>query len=64
MKRVLALAILTATAMFALQTTAPSVDGDSSSDGNFVPEPATIGLMAAGLAGVGFAAWRQKKNRP
>ena len=28
-----------------------------------VPEPATIGLMGAGIAAIGFAAWRKNRKR-
>ncbi len=33
------------------------------SDSVITPEPGTIGLMAAGLAGMGFAAWRRNRNK-
>lgn len=28
-----------------------------------VPEPATIGLMGAGIAAIGFAAWRKNRKK-
>jgi hypothetical protein len=32
-------------------------------DGNFAtPEPATIGLIAVGLGGVGYVAWRRRRR--
>ena len=33
-------------------------DGESA-----VPEPATIGLMGAGIAAIGFASWRKNRKR-
>lgn len=38
-----------------------SVDGADSSAA--VPEPATIGLMGAGVAAIGFAAWRKNRKK-
>jgi hypothetical protein len=45
---------------------AMAFDGDArdSEDGAApVPEPATIGLMGAGIAAIGFAAWRKNRKR-
>jgi hypothetical protein len=45
--------------MFGLQTSIPTdSDGQTAT-----PEPATIGLMAVGLAGIGYSAWRQKRKK-
>jgi hypothetical protein len=27
------------------------------------PEPGTVGLLATGLAGIGFAAWRARRKK-
>lgn len=35
-------------------------DGSTPSE---VPEPATIGLMGAGVAAIGFAAWRKNRKK-
>ena len=36
---------------------------DDSDNVSPVPEPATIGLMGAGVAAIGFAAWRKNRKR-
>jgi hypothetical protein len=57
MKRLFAIGILATASLLPLGAgTAP--DGASA-----VPEPATIGLMGAGLAAFGFAAWRKNRKR-
>ena len=56
MKKLLAIGILATMSLFA-------VDSDGDRDGSVVPEPATIGLMGAGLAAFGFAAWRKNRRR-
>ena len=58
MKTLLLLAALTAPGAFAFQAQI-----DDSRDLSPVPEPATIALMGAGLAGVGFAAWRKNRKK-
>lgn len=58
MKKLLAIGILASMSMFAFDS-----DLDESPDGAVVPEPATIGLMGAGLAAFGFAAWRKNRKR-
>jgi len=35
-------------------------DGSAPSE---VPEPATIGLMGAGVAAIGFASWRKNRKK-
>lgn len=58
MKRLLAIGVLAALGLMA------QVDGDDGSpDGSPVPEPATIGLMGAGIAAIGFAAWRKNRKK-
>lgn len=57
MRTLLLLFALTATSTFA--TDLDGRDGEPSP----VPEPATIALMGAGLAGVGFAAWRKNRKK-
>lgn len=50
--------------LIALLATASAFAG-SPTDGTAVlaPEPATIGLMGAGLVAFGFAAWRKNRKR-
>lgn len=62
MKKLLSLLVLsTALAMAFDSEPDNAVDG---SDGSAaVPEPATIGLMGAGVAAIGFAAWRKNRKR-
>ena len=58
MKALLLIAVLTASSLLGQ---ADGRDGDF--DGSAVPEPATIGLMGAGLAAFGFAAWRKNRKK-
>lgn len=60
MKKLLVIAVLSACTMFGLQSSSPPTVGDSTSP---TPEPATIGLMAVGMAGIGYSAWRQKRKK-
>jgi hypothetical protein len=53
MKKLLMLGVLTALSAFS----------QSSVETVVTPEPTTIGLMALGLAGVGYSAWRQKRKK-
>jgi len=53
MKKLFAVGMLAALSLF-------GQDDDSASP---VPEPATIGLMGAGLAAFGYAAWRKNRKR-
>jgi PEP-CTERM motif-containing protein len=55
-KRLFAIGILATIGLFPLE--AGTTDGTA-----VVPEPATIGLMGAGLAAFGFAAWRKNRKR-
>ena len=58
MKRLLAIGLLAALGLMAQD------DSDGGSDGvSPVPEPATIGLMGAGIAAIGFAAWRKNRKK-
>lgn len=57
MRTLLLLFALTATSTFATD-----LDGGDD-EPSPVPEPATIALMGAGLAGVGFAAWRKNRKK-
>lgn len=50
--------------MIALLASASLLAQDSDDDvPTVVPEPATVGLMAAGIAAFGFAAWRRNRKR-
>ncbi len=51
--------VLFAVAVAALAAPAYALGFDSV----VTPEPGTIGLMAAGLAGMGFVAWRRNRNK-
>lgn len=57
MKKLLVIGILSGLSLFA-QSSVPSVPPPSAA-----PEPAAIALMGLGMAGIGFAAWRQKKKQ-
>jgi Na+/glutamate symporter len=46
-----------AVAAFTIPTQALAVDSV------ITPEPGTVGLMVAGLAGIGIAAWRRNRNK-
>ena len=58
MKKLLTIGILATVSLFGFDA---SPDFDQ--DGSAVPEPATIGLLGAGLAAFGYAAWRKNKKR-
>jgi len=57
MKRLLGLFLMSAALMCAID-----LDNDSAPPAA-VPEPATIGLMGAGIAAIGFAAWRKNRKK-
>ena len=59
MKKLLAIGVLAALGLMAQN------DGDDGAPdgGSPVPEPATIGLMGAGIAAIGFAAWRKNRKK-
>ena len=57
MKKLLTIGILATVSLFASSPTSDRGDGSA------VPEPATIGLMGAGLAAFGYAAWRKNRKR-
>lgn len=57
MKRLLGLFLMSAAMMCATD-----LDNDGSPPAA-VPEPATIGLMGAGIAAIGFAAWRKNRKK-
>ncbi|MBN8733721.1 MAG: PEP-CTERM sorting domain-containing protein [Acidobacteria bacterium] len=58
MKRLLGLLVMSAAMLWG--TSADSEDGAPPSA---VPEPATIGLMGAGIAAIGFATWRKNRKK-
>ncbi len=59
MKNLLLVAILATMSAFAFDSdNCRTCDGET-----VVPEPATIGLMGAGIAAIGFAAWRKNRKR-
>ena len=58
MKRLLAIGLLASASVFGFDS-----DTDNEPDGAVFPEPATIGLIGAGLAAFGFAAWRKNRKR-
>lgn len=57
MKRLLGLLMMSAAMLCAID-----LDNDSAPPAA-VPEPATIGLMGAGIAAIGFASWRKNRKR-
>ena len=61
MKRLLSVMLLS-TALMAFDS-APDGELDGSDRVSPVPEPATIGLMGAGIAAIGFAAWRKNRKK-
>jgi hypothetical protein len=58
MRRMLMIGLLAGVSALAQPT-----DGDSTDGVSPVPEPATIGLMGAGIAAIGFAAWRKNRKK-
>jgi len=58
MKKLLAIGVLAACSLMAQFDS-----NDGGQDGSPVPEPATIGLMGAGIAAIGFAAWRKNRKK-
>ena len=57
MKKLFAIGVLAALSVCGQDDTPDGTGGSP------VPEPATIGLMGAGLAAFGYAAWRKNKKR-
>lgn len=65
MRRFLVLTTLIA-CLTIMTTGAFATDCDSNCDSgptSPVPEPATIGLMGAGVAAIGFASWRKNRKK-
>ena len=58
MKRVLGLLLMSAAMLCATP-----VDSEDGAPPSAVPEPATIGLMGAGIAAIGFASWRKNRKK-
>ncbi len=50
-------------ALFLLCFVAVRAGGADTGTPAVVPEPSTILLLATGLAGIGFAAWRRNRKR-
>ena len=57
MKRLLGLLMMNAAMLCATE-----LDNDGTPPAP-VPEPATIGLMGAGIAAIGFASWRKNRKK-
>jgi len=55
----------TAWLIYSLLALAATAFAQAAPDGDFaiVPEPGTIFLMGAGLAGLGYLAWRRNRNK-
>jgi hypothetical protein len=63
MKKLLLTTTLT---VFLSSASAQATNCDGNCDSNNpseVPEPATIGLMGAGVAAIGFASWRKNRKK-
>ena len=58
MKRLLGLLMMSAALLCAT-----NVDSEDNAPPSAVPEPATIGLMGAGIAAIGFASWRKNRKK-
>jgi hypothetical protein len=54
--------VLFASMILCCSAYAVPIDSDGTGPSG-VPEPATIALMSAGLAGIGIAAWRRNRRK-
>jgi len=66
MKRLLGLLLLSTAMLLAVDddgVVVPDGTVDGADSASPVPEPATIGLMGAGIAAIGFAAWRKNRKK-
>lgn len=63
MRRFLTITTLTILLSAVNYAQATDCDGNCDSAPSEVPEPATIGLMGAGVAAIGFASWRKNRKK-
>ncbi|MBN8733722.1 MAG: PEP-CTERM sorting domain-containing protein [Acidobacteria bacterium] len=63
MKKLLSVLVLSSAMLMAFDSQSDGVADGSDGSPSPVPEPATIGLMGAGVAAIGFAAWRKNRKR-
>lgn len=63
MKRMIAIGLLAGLSLLA-DDGSPKGEPDGVSDGSAaVPEPATIGMLGLGMAGIAFGAWRKRRKK-